>query len=82
MADTRTCEQCGTQFAPRREHGRFCSPGCRAAWNREHSGDLLAEVRALEWSTAGMRDVTGRLSRTNRATRPRPSAWSVTPSGG
>ncbi len=64
MADTRGCEQCGTQFVPRREHGRFCSPGCRAAWNREHSGDLLAEVRALEWSTAGMRDVTGRLSRT------------------
>jgi hypothetical protein len=64
MGDTRTCEQCGTQFAPLREHGRFCSPGCRAAWNCEHSGDLLAEVRALEWSAAGMRDVTGRLSRT------------------
>lgn len=64
MADTRGCEQCGTDFVPRREHGRFCSPGCRAAWNREHSGDLLAEVRALEWSAAGMRDVTGRLSRT------------------
>ena len=64
MADTRTCEQCGTEFAPRREHGRFCSPGCRAAWNRAHSGDLLAEVRALEWSAAGMRDVTGRLART------------------
>ena len=64
MADTRTCEQCGTEFAPRREHGRFCSPGCRAAWNGAHSGDLLAEVRALEWSAAGMRDVTGRLART------------------
>ena len=65
MTDTRRCEQCGTQFVPRREHGRFCSPGCRAAWNREHSGDLRAEVRALEWSAAGMREVTGRLSRTS-----------------
>ena len=67
MADTRGCEQCGMEFVPRREHGRFCSPGCRAAWNREHSGDLLAEVRALEWSAAGMREVTGRLSRTSPA---------------
>jgi hypothetical protein len=49
-------------FAPRREHARFCSPGCRVAWNRDHLRDAAAEDRALEWSIAGMRDVTERLS--------------------
>ena len=63
MAETRGCEQCGTEFAPQREHDRFCSSECRAAWNRAHSGDQAAEVRALEWSAAGMREVTERLSR-------------------
>jgi hypothetical protein len=63
MAGTRGCEQCGTEFVPQREHDRFCSSQCRAAWNRAHSGDQAAEVRALEWSAAGMREVTERLSR-------------------
>jgi hypothetical protein len=63
MAETRGCVQCGTEFAPQREHDRFCSSACRAAWNRAHSGDQAAEVRALEWSAAGMREVTDRLSR-------------------
>ena len=49
-------------FAPRREHARFCSPGCRVAWNRDHSRDSAAEDRALAWSIAGMRDVTEQLS--------------------
>jgi hypothetical protein len=43
----RTCEQCGTVFAPRREHARFCRPRCRVAWNREHTGDPQAEASAL-----------------------------------
>ncbi len=63
MAETRGCVQCGTQFVPQREHDRFCSSECRAAWNRAHSGDQAAEVRALEWSAAGMREATERLSR-------------------
>src|SRR3981081_2585227 len=62
MPDTRNCEQCGATFMPRREHDRFCSPGCRVAWNRGHSADPAAEVRALEWSVTAMRDVTGRLA--------------------
>jgi hypothetical protein len=64
MPETRDCEQCGTTFVPRREHARFCSPECRAAWNRDHTVDTdpLAEVRALEWSVTAMRDVTSRLS--------------------
>jgi hypothetical protein len=49
-------------FTPRREHARFCSPGCRVAWNRDHLRDAAAEDRALDWSIAGMRDVTERLS--------------------
>ena len=35
MAETRTCERCGTAFEPKREHARFCSARCRVAWNRE-----------------------------------------------
>ena len=62
MADTRACEQCGTSFVPRREHARFCSPACRAAWNQEHVGDLKAGTSALAWSITAMNDTTQRLS--------------------
>lgn len=62
MADTRTCEQCGASFAPRREHARFCSPSCRAAWNRGHITDLKTGTSALQWSIAAMNDTTERLS--------------------
>jgi hypothetical protein len=61
VADTRVCEQCGTVFAPRREHARFCSARCRVAWNRENAGDRTAEASALDWSITAMRDVTVRL---------------------
>jgi len=63
VTETRTCEQCGTSFVPRREHARFCSPSCRAAWNREHTGDLKAGTSALQWSITAMSDTTRRLSR-------------------
>ena len=63
MAETRTCEQCGTVFTPRREHARFCRPRCRVAWNREHTGDPQAEASALEWSITAMREAIQRLSR-------------------
>jgi hypothetical protein len=59
---TRGCTQCGQAFTPRREHARFCSPGCRVAWNRDHLTDAVAEERALEWSLAGMHDVIERLA--------------------
>jgi hypothetical protein len=36
MAETRRCDRCGTEFAPQREHARFCSARCRVAWNREN----------------------------------------------
>ncbi len=70
-ADTRDCEQCGTSFVPRREHARFCSPCCRAAWNREHTGDLKAGTSALQWSITAMSDTTQRLSRIAAWDRPR-----------
>jgi hypothetical protein len=60
--DTRDCERCGTSFVPRREHARFCSPTCRAAWNREHIGDLKAGTSALQWSITAMNDATERLA--------------------
>ena len=63
MSDTRPCEQCGAEFAPRREHARFCRPRCRVAWNREHTGDPQAEASALEWSVTAMRDAIERLAR-------------------
>jgi hypothetical protein len=59
---TRGCGQCGAVFEPRREHARFCSPGCRVSWNRDHLTDAAAEERALEWSLTGMDDVIERLS--------------------
>jgi hypothetical protein len=62
VAETRACERCGTSFVPRREHARFCSPACRAAWNREHVGDLKAGTSALAWSITAMNDTTQRLS--------------------
>jgi hypothetical protein len=71
VADTRTCEQCGTQFVPRREHARFCSARCRAAWNREHTGDPKAGMSALRWSITAMSDTTQRLPRMAAADRPR-----------
>jgi hypothetical protein len=71
VADTRTCEQCGTSFAPRREHARFCSPPCRAAWNRAHTSDLDAGTSALQWSITAMNDTTERLSQATAWDRPR-----------
>ena len=43
MADTRTCEQCGTVFTPRRSgHARFCRARCRVGWNCVYLGDPQA----------------------------------------
>ena len=71
VAETRDCEQCGTSFVPRREHARFCSPPCRAAWNREHAGDLKAGTSALQWSITAMNDTTKRLTRITALDHPR-----------
>jgi anti-anti-sigma factor len=62
VADGRACEQCGTVFVPQREHARFCSADCRAAWNREHMGDPAVEASALQWSVTAMGEATGRLA--------------------
>jgi len=61
MADQRDCEQCGTLFVPRREHARFCSADCRAAWNREHMGDPAVDASALQWSIIAMSETAERL---------------------
>ena len=71
MADTRTCDQCGAVFEPRREHGRFCSARCRVAWNRENIGDRATGGSALEWSISAMRDATWRLLRAQARDRSR-----------
>jgi hypothetical protein len=63
MADTRNCEQCGSSFAPRREHARFCSARCRVAWNRHNASDSPAESGPLDWSITAMRETTDRLLR-------------------
>ena len=71
VADIRNCEQCGTAFAPRREHARFCSVRCRVAWNREKMSYPAAEVSALRWSITAMSDTTDRLPRMRAGDRPR-----------
>ena len=63
MADTRDCAHCGTSFAPRREHARFCSARCRVAWNRHNASEPPAETGALGWSITAMWETTGRLLR-------------------
>jgi hypothetical protein len=67
MADIRPCEQCGTPFVPRREHGRFCSSRCRVAWNRGRTKYSPDEASALDWSFAAMAETIDRL--------PRVKAW-------
>jgi hypothetical protein len=71
MADIRDCEQCGSSFVPRREHARFCSARCRAAWNREHVGDPAGGASALVWSITAMSDSTRRLPRVRAVDQPR-----------
>jgi len=71
VADSRSCEQCGAVFVPRREHAQFCSGDCRAAWNREHSGDPAVEASALAWSLTSMSEAAGRLPDVQAWDRPR-----------
>ena len=71
VADIRNCEQCGTSFAPRREHARFCSAGCRVEWNRKRTGDLKAGASALQWSITAMTATAERLPRVRAADLPR-----------
>jgi len=71
VADSRACEQCSTGFVPQREHARFCSADCRAAWNREHMGDPAVEASALQWSVTAMSEATGRLAGVKVWDRPR-----------
>src|SRR5581483_1786779 len=54
MSDVRRCEQCGTEFVPRREHSRFCSAECRLAWNKENARHAGVSVAALDWSLTAM----------------------------
>ena len=63
MSDIRDCEQCGTQFTPRREHARFCSARCRVAWSRADRANPAAGTNALAWAVTAMSDATDRLSR-------------------
>ncbi|HEU5389740.1 MAG TPA: hypothetical protein VFV73_27955 [Streptosporangiaceae bacterium] len=63
MTDIRNCDQCGAPFSPRREHARFCSARCRAAWNRHHAHGAPADTSALDWSITAMGETIGRLGR-------------------
>lgn len=62
MAKMRKCAQCGTAFAPSREHARFCSTGCRTVWNTEHNGVAAAPLAAIDWSVTAMADAAGRFA--------------------
>jgi hypothetical protein len=84
VPDTRNCAQCGTVFAPRREHARFCCVRCRAVWNREHAGDPAAAASALRWSVMAMSETIERLPTVRVGDRARAFAaigegvWQVT----
>jgi len=71
VAETRSCEQCGAEFEPRREHARFCTVPCRLAWNREHMGDAAAGASALQWSVIAMSETAQRLPQVRVWDRPR-----------
>jgi hypothetical protein len=76
MSDVRRCEQCGTEFFPRREHSRFCSAECRLAWNKANARHEGVSAAALDWSLTAMSEATGRLARA-RALDPRHAAVAV-----
>jgi hypothetical protein len=61
MVEVRACDQCGTEFTPRREHARFCSAACRLAWNRGDARQAIVSVAALDWAVNAMTEVTSRL---------------------
>src|SRR5579875_966972 len=71
MGDVRSCEQCGRLFEPRREHIRFCSAECRAAWNLEKLGDPAPESSAIHWSVAAMDDTAELLAGVGTHDRPK-----------
>ena len=62
MTEVRACAQCGTPFAPMREHARFCSARCRMTWNREHAGVAAAPGAAIDWSVIAMTESADRLA--------------------
>jgi hypothetical protein len=70
VTDTRSCDQCGAIFTPRREHARFCSARCRVAWNRQHNSDPPVVAGALDWTITAMRETTDRLLRAKSWDRP------------
>ena len=49
VAESRRCARCGAEFAPKREHARFCSARCRVAWNRENWNQ--ANRNRQQWGT-------------------------------
>jgi anti-anti-sigma factor len=61
MADARSCEQCGAEFVPRREHARFCSALCRITWNRRHANGRPTGDTPLNWSVSALEDTANRL---------------------
>jgi anti-anti-sigma factor len=61
IPDSRSCEQCEAVFVAQREHARFCTSDCQAAWDREHLGDPAVATSALTWSIAAMSEATARL---------------------
>jgi hypothetical protein len=70
MEDTRTCEQCGEGFEPRREHARFCSSLCRVTWNRENASSGSTGDTPLSWSITALEDTTTRLCKARAMSLP------------
>ena len=71
VIETQTCEWCGAIFTPRREHVRFCSSCCRAAWNRVNASGRAVQLTALVWSITAMGEATGQLRSVRAWDQPR-----------
>lgn len=70
VEDVRTCDQCGAEFEPRREHARFCSAVCRIAWNRDNASGQAIGDTPLTWSVAALEDAASRLCKAEGMTLP------------
>lgn len=74
MGDIRECAQCGKPFQPLREHARFCSAGCRMAWNEDHGGTPAAPAPAIGWSVTAMAEAVERFGQAGTWDLPRTAA--------
>ena len=60
MSDSRPCQQCGTEFTPKRSHQKFCGKECRALNHAAHppGNGIAATLKSLRVLGSGMVSAT------------------------